>query len=79
MRSRSKNLLLYRFVVREFRGIGMNIIEKFIKVLERHMDNLSIKKKFMQLYIFCVLLPLIITDSVVLYIVDSMESQRNVF
>ena len=40
------------------------------------MDNLSIKKKFIQLYIFCVFLPLIITDSVVLYIVDSMESQR---
>ena len=33
----------------------MNIIEKFIKVLERYMDNLSIKKKFIQLYIFCVL------------------------
>lgn len=76
MRSRSKNLLLYRFVECEFRGIDMNIIEKFIKVLERYMDNLSIKKKFIQLYIFCVLLPLIITDSVVLYIVDSMESQR---
>lgn len=76
MRSRSKNLLLYHFVECEFRGIGMNIIEKFIKVLERYMDNLSIKKKFIQLYIFCVLLPLIITDSVVLYIVDSMESQR---
>lgn len=45
MRSRSKNLLLYRFVVCEFRGVGMNIIEKFIKVLERYMDNLSIKKK----------------------------------
>ena len=54
----------------------MNIIEKFIKVLERYMDNLSIKKKFIQLYIFCVFLPLIITDSVVLYIVGSMESQR---
>lgn len=76
MRSRSKNLLLYRFVVCEFRGIGMNIIDKFIKVMERYMDNLSIKKKFIQLYIFCVLLPLIITDSVVLYIEDSMESQR---
>ena len=76
MRSRSKNLLLYRFVVCEFRGIGMNIIDKFIKVMERYMDNLSIKKKFIQLYIFCVFLPLIITDSVVLYIVDSMESQR---
>lgn len=71
-----ENLLLYRFVVCEFRGVGMNIIEKFIKVLERYMDNLSIKKKFIQLYIFCVLLPLIITDSVVLYIEDSMESQR---
>ena len=76
LRSRSKNLLLYRFVVCEFRGIGMNIIDKFIKVMERYMDNLSIKKKFIQLYIFCVFLPLIITDSVVLYIVDSMESQR---
>lgn len=76
MRSRSKNLLLYRFIVCEFRGIGMNIIDKFIKVLERYMDNLSIKKKFIQLYIFCVFLPLIITDSVVLYIVGSMESQR---
>ena len=54
----------------------MNIIDKFIKVMERYMDNLSIKKKFIQLYIFCVFLPLIITDSVVLYIVDSMESQR---
>lgn len=54
----------------------MNIIDKFIKVLERYMDNLSIKKKFIQLYIFCVFLPLIITDSVVLYIVGSMESQR---
>ena len=60
MRSRSKNLLLYRFVVCVFRGVGMNIIEKFIKVLEGYMDNLSIKKKFIQLYIFCVLLPLII-------------------
>ena len=39
MRSRSKNLLLYRFVVCEFRGVGMNIIEKFIKVLERYMDK----------------------------------------
>lgn len=76
--SRSKNLLLYRFVVCEFRGVGMNIIEKFIKVLERYMDNLSIKKKFIQLYIFCVLLPLIITDSVVLYIEDSMESRGSI-
>lgn len=44
--------------------------------MEQYLDNISIKKKFMQLYIFCVLVPLIITDSVVLYIAGSMESQR---
>lgn len=54
----------------------MHIIKKFIKVMERYMDNLSIKKKFRQLYIVCVLFPLIITDSVVIYIIGSMESQR---
>ena len=56
----------------------MNIIEKFIKVLERYMDNLSIKKKFIQLYIFCVLLPLIITDSVVLYIVTAWNRSGSI-
>lgn len=54
----------------------MSTIKRIIRVLEQYLDNISIKKKFMQLYIFCVLVPLIITDSVVLYIVGSMESQR---
>lgn len=76
MRSRSKNLLLYRFVVCEFRGVGMNIIEKFIKVLERYMDNLSIKKKFIQLYIFLWFITADHYGQCRLYIVDSMESQR---
>ena len=47
-----------------------------IKGLERYMDNIPIRKKFLQLYIFCVLVPLIITDSVVLYIVGSKERER---
>ena len=54
----------------------MSTIKRIIRVLEQYLDNISIKKKFMQIYIFCVLVPLIITDSVVLYIVGSMESQR---
>ncbi len=54
----------------------MNIISRIRVALEAYIDNLSIKKKFIQLYIFCVLVPLIITDSVVLYIVGSMEQQR---
>lgn len=54
----------------------MSTIKRIIRVLEQYLDNISIKKKFMQIYIFCVLVPLIITDSVVLYIAGSMESQR---
>lgn len=54
----------------------MKIIRKMIKGLERYMDNIPIRKKFLQLYIFCVLVPLIITDSVVLYIVGSKERER---
>lgn len=54
----------------------MKIINKVIVSLEEYMDNLTIKKKFIQLYIFCVLVPLIITDSVVFYIFGSMEQQR---
>ena len=44
--------------------------------LEKYMDNIPIRRKFMQLYIVCVLVPLIITDSVVLYIVGGMERER---
>ena len=44
--------------------------------LEKYMDNIPIRRKFMQLYIVCVLVPLIIMDSVVLYIVGGMERER---
>ena len=44
--------------------------------LEKYMDNIPIRRKFMQLYIVCVLVPLIITDSVVLYIVGGLERTR---
>ena len=44
--------------------------------LEKYMDNIPIRRKFMQLYIVCVLVPLIITDSVVLYIVGGLERAR---
>lgn len=44
--------------------------------LETYMDNIPIRRKFMQLYILCVLVPLIITDSVVFYIVGGLERTR---
>ena len=44
--------------------------------LETYMDNIPIRRKFMQLYILCVLVPLIITDSVVFHIVGGLERAR---
>lgn len=44
-------------------------MKRLLKHLEIHMDNFKIKKKFYIFYILCVLLPLVLTDSVVIYIV----------
>ncbi len=46
-----------------------NILHK----LEERIDNYKIKKKFYLLYIICVLFPLIITDSIIVYIVVHSE------
>lgn len=46
-----------------------NILQK----LEKRIDNYNIKKKFYYLYIICILLPLVITDSVIVYIVIRSE------
>ena len=54
----------------------MRVIQKIMAALETYMDNIPIRRKFMQLYILCVLVPLIITDSVVLYIVGGLERAR---
>lgn len=44
--------------------------------IERWMDDYKLKKKLMILYISCVLLPLIVTDSIVLYIVIHSEQVK---
>lgn len=41
--------------------------------LEEYLDNCSIRRKLLILYIFCVLLPIVITDSVIVYIVFHTE------
>ena len=40
------------------------------------MDDFTVKKKLYILYIFCVLLPLIITDSVVFLIIRNSEMEK---
>lgn len=48
-------------------------MKKLKRKLEKYLDNCSIRRKLMILYIFCVLFPIIITDSVIIYIVFHTE------
>lgn len=42
----------------------------------QYMNNIKLSRKLMILYVFCVLLPLVVTDSVVLYIVLNAENAK---
>lgn len=44
--------------------------------LQRWMDDYSIRKKLLILYVVCVLFPLVLTDAVILYIVFDNEHQQ---
>lgn len=46
----------------------VNRRKKILHALETFLDNCSIQKKFYYLYILCILLPLVITDSMVAFI-----------
>ena len=49
---------------------------KLLHKLDRWMDNFTIKKKFYIFYIVCVLIPLIITDSVVGITITKFDRER---
>lgn len=48
-------------------------MNRLLKYIGRCMDNYRIRKKLLVLYMLCVLVPLIVTDSVVIYIVLHTE------
>lgn len=50
-------------------------MKRLLNYMETHMDNYKIKKKFYIFYISCVLLPLIVTDSVIAYIAIKGEQE----
>ncbi|MDE6220591.1 MAG: histidine kinase [Lachnospiraceae bacterium] len=53
--------------------------QRFIHKLYQYMNNIALSRKLTILYVFCVLLPLVVTDSIVLYIVvnDQHTKQRH--
>ena len=51
-------------------------MRKWLVKLERWMNNYKLNKKLLFLYVVCVLLPLIVTDSVVIYIAVHTEEVK---
>ena len=51
-------------------------MKELLQKIEKRMDDFTVKKKLSILYIFCVLLPLIITDSVVFLIIRNSEMEK---
>lgn len=50
--------------------------QKWIRKLYQHMNSIKLSRKLTILYVFCVLIPLIVTDSIVLYIVLNSENTK---
>ena len=55
--------------------MGINFFKKLIVCIENRLDNFTIKKKLIIMYVFCVIVPLVITDSVLLGIVLGTEKR----
>lgn len=51
-------------------------MKRLMDRLQRWMDDYSIRKKLLILYVVCVLFPLVLTDAVILYIVFDNEHQQ---
>jgi len=49
------------------------MIRRLIKKIELWFNNLAIKKKMVGLFVVCVIVPLVITDSFILYTVDAKD------
>ena len=45
--------------------------------IERKLDDYSLRKKFYIFYVLCVMLPLIVTDAVVISIVENAEKESS--
>ncbi len=51
--------------------------EQILQIIEKKLDNFSLKKKFYIFYAFCVMLPLIVTDAIVFSTVRHAERESS--
>ena len=47
------------------------MVRKLLHRIENFTDNLKIRNKFYLFYMLCVLLPLVITDSYIVYVIGN--------
>lgn len=52
---------------------------KFWKKIENIMNDFNIKKKLIIIYVFCVILPLVLTDSIILFILYDGEKKEQIY
>lgn len=54
------------------------IMRKFWHGLEEHLNDYNIKTKLIIIYVFCMILPMVMTDSIILYILyDAGQKEQN--
>lgn len=58
-----------------FRGRKL-MIRRLVKKIELWFNNLAIKKKMIGLFVVCVLVPIIVTDSFIFYTVDAKDKNE---
>ncbi len=51
---------------------------RYRRKLENFMNDFNVRKKLFIIYVFCVIIPLVLTDSIILYILLDAE-KRNSF
>ena len=53
------------------------MVRKLLHRIENFTDNLKIRNKFYLFYMLCVLLPLVITDSYIVYVIGNSERRAS--
>ena len=52
---------------------------RYRRKLENFMNDFNVRKKLFIIYVFCVIIPLVLTDSIILYILLDAEKKEQLY
>ena len=52
---------------------------RYRRKLENFMNDFNVRKKLFIIYVFCVIIPLVLTDSIILYILFDAEKKEQLY